>query len=177
MTQNRKLKTAGILKRKPHDLRVGNAAAVIGERNSTGCLQISHFSQGRALQTHGKGRDRQHMHAGLTGFFQNIADCRCTIINRPGVRHAGNCSKATGSGGPRSTRYGFLVLVAGLAQQAEVLLTGGHGMTAQPEEAQRVIEYLAMLETKTAGNLSAEEKQVLSGVIFQLRSLFVQHNA
>ena len=71
----------------------------------------------------------------------------------------------------------FMELVAGLAQQAEVLLTGGHGMTAQPEEAQRVIEYLAMLETKTAGNLSAEEKQVLSGVIFQLRSLLVQHNA
>ena len=71
----------------------------------------------------------------------------------------------------------FMELVAGLAQQAEVLLTGGHGMTAQPEEARRVIEYLAMLETKTAGNLSAEEKQVLSGVIFQLRSLFVQHNA
>lgn len=71
----------------------------------------------------------------------------------------------------------FMELVAGLAQQAEVLLTGGHGMTAQPDEARRVIEYLAMLETKTAGNLSAEEKQVLSGVIFQLRSLFVQHNA
>jgi pyruvate/2-oxoglutarate dehydrogenase complex dihydrolipoamide acyltransferase (E2) component len=71
----------------------------------------------------------------------------------------------------------FMELVAGLAQQAEVLLTGGHGITAQPEEAQRVIEYLATLEVKTAGNLSAEEKQVLSGVIFQLRSMFVQHNA
>jgi len=71
----------------------------------------------------------------------------------------------------------FMELIAGLAQQAEILLVGGQGIPAQPEEAKRVIEYLAMLETKTAGNLSAEEKQVLSGVVFQLRSLFVQQKA
>ena len=70
----------------------------------------------------------------------------------------------------------FLDLVAGLAQQAEMLMTGGEGMPAQPAEAQRVIEYLAMLESKTAGNLSSEEQQILSNVIFQLRSLFVQVN-
>ncbi len=70
----------------------------------------------------------------------------------------------------------FLDLVAGLAQQAEILMTGAEGLPAQPAEAQRVIEYLAMLESKTAGNLSGEEKQILSNVIFQLRSLFVQMN-
>jgi len=68
-------------------------------------------------------------------------------------------------------------LIAGLAQQAEILLVGGQGIPAQPEEAKRVIEYLAMLETKTAGNLASEEKQVLSGVVFQLRSLYVQQKA
>jgi hypothetical protein len=77
------------------------------------------------------------------------------------------------SGGATSSPL-FMELVAGLAQQAEILLVGGQGITAQPEEAQRVIEYLAVLEAKTAGNLSAEEKKVLSGVIFQLRSLYVQ---
>lgn len=71
----------------------------------------------------------------------------------------------------------FMELIAGLAQQAEILLVGGQGIPAQPEEAKRVIEYLAMLETKTAGNLTAEEKQVLSGVVFQLRSLYVQQKA
>ena len=71
----------------------------------------------------------------------------------------------------------FMELIAGLAQQAEMLLVGGQGIPAQPEESKRVIEYLAMLETKTAGNLSAEEKQVLSGVVFQLRSLYVQQKA
>lgn len=71
----------------------------------------------------------------------------------------------------------FMDLIAGLAQQAEMLLTGAQGLPAQPAEAQRVIEYLSMLESKTTGNLSSEEQQVLSNVIFQLRALFVQHNA
>jgi hypothetical protein len=65
--------------------------------------------------------------------------------------------------------------VAGLAQQAELLITGAQGLPAQPAEAQRVIEYLTMLESKTNGNLSTEEGQILSNVIFQLRALYVQH--
>ena len=69
----------------------------------------------------------------------------------------------------------FLDLIAGLARQAEILMTGGHGMPAQPAEAKQVIDYLSMLEAKTAGNVSAEEKQLLSNAIFQLRSLYVQH--
>lgn len=81
------------------------------------------------------------------------------------------------AGGGRATNPLFLDLVAGLAQQAEILMTGGQGLPAQPAEAQRVIEILAVLEAKTAGNLSTEEKQVLSNVIFQLRSLYVQHHA
>jgi len=70
----------------------------------------------------------------------------------------------------------FLDLVAGLAQQAEMLMRGAEGLPAQPTEAQRVIEYLAMLESKTVGNLSSEEQQILSNVIYQLRSMFVQTN-
>ena len=69
----------------------------------------------------------------------------------------------------------FMDLIAGLAQQAEILITGGQGLPAQPAEAQRVIDYLTVLESKTKGNLSAEEQQILSNVIFQLRSLYVQH--
>jgi hypothetical protein len=68
----------------------------------------------------------------------------------------------------------FLDLVAGLAQQAEILLSGAQGLPAQPAEAQRMIEILAMLESKTRGNLSTEEQQILGNVIFQLRSLYVQ---
>lgn len=85
----------------------------------------------------------------------------------------------TGQAGPQSASQSsplFLDLIAGLAQQAEMLMNGAEGLPAQPAEAQRVIEYLAMLESKTTGNLSGEEKQILSNVIFQLRSMFVQQN-
>lgn len=86
---------------------------------------------------------------------------------------------ASGTPGPQPQGESsplFLDLIAGLAQQAEILMTGAEGIPAQPAEAQRVIEYLAMLESKTVGNLSGEEQQILSNVIFQLRSLFVQRN-
>ena len=68
----------------------------------------------------------------------------------------------------------FLELVATLAQQAELLMVGGQGLPRQPEQARRLIDYLGILEAKTRGNLSAEESQILSNVVFQLRSLFLQ---
>lgn len=68
----------------------------------------------------------------------------------------------------------FLELVATLAQQAELLLVGAPGIPKQVDQAQRLIDYLAILESKTRGNLSAEESQVLSSVLFQLRTGFVQ---
>lgn len=68
----------------------------------------------------------------------------------------------------------FLELVAMLAQQAELLLAGGEGFSPQPAQAQRLIDYLGILETKTSGNLSAEERQILANIIFELRSLFIQ---
>ena len=70
----------------------------------------------------------------------------------------------------------FLDLVNDLAQQAALFLEGAQGFPAQPAQAQRLIDYLGVLETKTRGNLSTEESQILSNIIFQLRSLFVQKN-
>jgi uncharacterized membrane protein YgcG len=61
-----------------------------------------------------------------------------------------------------------------LAHQAELLLLGAEGFPAQPTEARRLIDYLGALEEKTKGNLTSEEAQVLSSIIFQLRTLFVQ---
>jgi hypothetical protein len=81
-------------------------------------------------------------------------------------------SDPVGSG--TATSPMFMELVAALAQQAEMMISGAQGLPAQPAEAQRVIDYLSILETKTRGNLSAEEKQILSNVIFQLRTLYVQ---
>ncbi len=68
----------------------------------------------------------------------------------------------------------FVELIASLAQQAEILLLGAEDLPAEPEHARRIIDYLAALESKTVGNVSREEQQILSNVLFQLRALFVQ---
>ena len=61
-----------------------------------------------------------------------------------------------------------------LAHQAAILLTEAEGRPAQPAEAKRVIDYLGMLEEKTAGNLSMDEKRFLGDVMFQLRSAYLK---
>ena len=64
-----------------------------------------------------------------------------------------------------------------LAGQAELLMVGAEGLPAQPEDAQRLIDYLGVIETKTAGNLSKEEGQVLSNILYHLRSLYLQKSS
>jgi len=68
----------------------------------------------------------------------------------------------------------FIELVAMLAHQAELLLTGAEDLRAQPAEAKRFIDYLGVLEEKTRGNLSSDEAQALSNILYQLRAIFVQ---
>ena len=68
----------------------------------------------------------------------------------------------------------FLELVTMLAGQAELLLVGAKDLPAQPAEAQRMINYLGVLEEKTAGNLSDDEAKLLSGLLYQLRTFFLQ---
>jgi hypothetical protein len=92
----------------------------------------------------------------------------------PAAETAPPPAAADGPATGQATSQPFLELVATLAQQAELLLVGGQGFPRQPEQARRLIDYLGILESKTRGNLSAEEKQILSTVIFQLRSLFLQ---
>jgi hypothetical protein len=68
----------------------------------------------------------------------------------------------------------FLELVAMIAGQAEILLVGAENLPARPAEAKRMIDYLGVLEEKTAGNLSAEESDALTTVLYQLRTVFLQ---
>jgi hypothetical protein len=82
--------------------------------------------------------------------------------------------RQTGADGSAATSPEFVELIASLAQQAEILLVGAEGVPADPDQARRIIDYLAALESKTAGNVSSEEQQILSNVIFQLRSIFLQ---
>lgn len=84
------------------------------------------------------------------------------------------------SGGPH--QVGFLDLVNLLAMQASVGLSGfggpgGQQMPPDPALAKHYIDLLDVLEEKTAGNLSDEEKRVLSAVTYELRMQFVHGGA
>jgi hypothetical protein len=68
----------------------------------------------------------------------------------------------------------FLELVTMLAGQAELLLVGAEDLPAQPAEAQRMINYLGVLEEKTAGNITDDEAKLLSSLLYQLRTLYLQ---
>ena len=46
--------------------------------------------------------------------------------------------------------------------------------TPDLEAASQLIEIIAMLEEKTRGNLSAEERQMIDQVLFELRMRFVE---
>jgi hypothetical protein len=50
------------------------------------------------------------------------------------------------------------------------------GQTAEPnlEAASQMIEILALLEQKTRGNLTAEERQMLEQILYELRMRFVE---
>ena len=50
------------------------------------------------------------------------------------------------------------------------------GTTGQPNlgAAQQMIEILVLLEEKTRGNLSAEERQLLEQIVYELRLRYVQ---
>ena len=61
-----------------------------------------------------------------------------------------------------------------LAGQAELLLVGTDDFPPQPADAQRMIDYLGVLENKTKGNLTAEETKILSTALYQLRTFFLQ---
>ncbi len=74
----------------------------------------------------------------------------------------------------------FTQFVISLASSAaihfgDVPEPGGQRL-AQPnlEGARQMIEILALLDEKTKGNLTAEERQVLEQVLYELRLRFVQ---
>jgi len=73
----------------------------------------------------------------------------------------------------------FTAFVISLASSAAIHLgdiaNPETGAKAEPnlEGASQMIEILSLLEEKTKGNLTAEERQVLEQVLFELRMRFV----
>lgn len=74
----------------------------------------------------------------------------------------------------------FLAFVLSLASTAAIhfgdLADPATGLPGEPnlESAQQMIEILSLLDQKTRGNLTAEERQLLEQVLYELRLRFVQ---
>jgi hypothetical protein len=74
----------------------------------------------------------------------------------------------------------FTAFVVSLASTAAIhfgdLPDPGSGQRTEPnlDGAAQMIEILSMLEQKTRGNLTAEERQVLEQVLYELRLRFVE---
>ncbi len=74
---------------------------------------------------------------------------------------------------------GFVELLNMLAMQAVIGLggyqgPGGERIPPNPAAAKHHIDLLEVLEKKTAGNLSDEEKRTLDSVLYELRMQYVQ---
>jgi len=73
----------------------------------------------------------------------------------------------------------FVELVNLMAMQAAIGLggyqgPGGERIPPNPIVAKHHIDLLEVLEKKTTGNLSEEEKRILDGVLYELRLQYVQ---
>lgn len=81
---------------------------------------------------------------------------------------------------PDQPALSFTAFVVSLASSAAIhfgdLPDPTTGERAEPnlEGAFQMIEILALLEQKTRGNLTAEERQVLEQVLYELRMRFVE---
>ena len=81
--------------------------------------------------------------------------------------------------GDSPTAPAFIELLNLLAMQAVIALggyqsPGGERVPANPAAAKHHIDLLEILEKKTAGNLSEEEKRALDSVLYELRMQYVQ---
>ena len=84
-------------------------------------------------------------------------------------------STASGSSG-----ISFAAFVLSMAHTAAVHFgdlpdpISGRGSEANLPAAQQMIEILALIEEKTRGNLTAEERQLMDQVLFELRMRYVE---
>ena len=72
----------------------------------------------------------------------------------------------------------FIELLNLLALQAAVALGGyqsptGERLPPNPVAAKHYIDLISVLEKKTAGNLTDDEKKILEGVLYELRMQYV----
>ena len=81
---------------------------------------------------------------------------------------------------PEESALSFMAFVLSLASTAAIHFGDmPDPITGQPAEvnldgAAQMIEILALLDQKTRGNLTAEERQILEQVLYELRLRFVE---
>lgn len=87
--------------------------------------------------------------------------------------------EAAPSAGGAAEGANFAELLNMLAMQAAIALggyqgPGGENIPANPAAAKHHIDLLGVLEQKTKGNLTDEEKRTLDTLLYELRTQFVQ---
>ena len=81
---------------------------------------------------------------------------------------------------PDPSGISFVAFVLSLAHTAAVHFgdipdpVSGEKAEANLPAAQQMIDILALLESKTRGNLTAEERQLLEQVLFELRMRYIE---
>ena len=84
---------------------------------------------------------------------------------------------------PESRPLSFTEFVISLASTAAIHFgdlpdpVSGQPGEVNLEGASQIVEILALLDQKTRGNLTAEERQVLEQVLYELRMRYVQAKA
>jgi hypothetical protein len=91
---------------------------------------------------------------------------------------AGEAPAATAAQEPAETNQYFLAVIESLYYQAMIHLgmvehPQTHRPESNPEAGRETIEMLSSLQSKSKGNLSAEEKRALEEVIYQLRMAYL----
>jgi hypothetical protein len=86
---------------------------------------------------------------------------------------------ATSSEGESESGVTFLAFVLSLTHTVAVHLgdipdpVSGHASAPNLPAAQQMIDILSLLEAKTRGNLTAEERRLLEQILYELRLRFV----
>jgi hypothetical protein len=111
---------------------------------------------------------------GIETDFAGTGDDKKTV-----GKEAGTCKETRSGQEPCFPPVSFVTFVLSLAQSAMVLM----GEAPEPEsgkymqnlpEAKHTIDLLAMLDCKTRGNLTDEERDVLSTLLCELRLVYVK---
>ena len=97
----------------------------------------------------------------------------------PAAEPAAAAPEARPGGAERATSQGFVTLLSFLASNVYAALgidpiTGKALSRRDTAAAQQMIEWLAVLEQKTRGNLSFEETDLLSRALYELRMAYVE---